>query len=66
MSKKVHFDIGGMSCIHCEKTIEKALKAEKGVLGASTSYEKGTADITYNENLISEKQIVRIIESLDY
>lgn len=66
MSKKIQLDIGGMSCIHCEKTIEEALKAKKGVLGVSASYINGTAVISYNENQISEREIVRVIESLDY
>lgn len=37
MNKKVHMNIGGMTCIHCQNTIEKTLKNAKGVIKASSA-----------------------------
>ena len=44
-------DIGGMSCIHCQNTIEKALNEAVGVKKAKVSYSMGTADIEFLHTL---------------
>ncbi len=49
MSRKTHFDIGGMTCISCQNKIHKALRKTKGVVSVSVSYSEGTADIEYDE-----------------
>ena len=66
MSKKIHFDIGGMSCIHCQNKIEKALRSTKGVTKAAVSYRKGTADVEYDEGRTNADMLVKVIENLDY
>lgn len=66
MSKKIHFDIGGMTCINCQNKIQKALKNTKGVVSAVVSYSSGTADIEYDETKTSVEKLVRVVENLDY
>lgn len=66
MQKKIHIDIGGMSCIHCQNTIEKALNEAVGVKKAKVSYSKGTADIEFDDEKTNIKNLKRIIEKLDY
>jgi copper ion binding protein len=58
--------IKGMSCISCETKIEKRLNELKGVAKAKVSYKTGKAELTYNSSLISQDQIEKEIEKLDY
>lgn len=64
--KSIHLNIGGMTCVNCQNKIKKTLKEHKGITKVRVSYNKASADIVYNEELISRKEIVNIIESLDY
>ncbi|MBR1854187.1 MAG: sulfite exporter TauE/SafE family protein [Lachnospiraceae bacterium] len=66
MSKTIHLNIGGMTCVNCQDKIEKTLKSTEGVISAGVSYNNGTANIAYNEEKISLKRIVSVIEGLDY
>lgn len=66
MSKRIHLNIGGMTCINCQHKIEKSLNKKDGVIHASVSFSKGTADIEYDENMVSVKSIIKTIEDLDY
>ncbi|QIB69676.1 heavy metal transporter [Aminipila butyrica] len=58
--------IGGMTCINCQNKIERKLRNIAGVTAAKVSYSTGTADVTYDVDLISLKTIVAAIEKLDY
>lgn len=58
--------IDGMTCVSCENRIERKLHGTKGITNAKVSYSSGTANITYDENLISNEKIIAIIEQLDY
>jgi len=58
------FKIKGMHCNSCAQLIEKELKDK--VNSVSASYAKGQAVIDFNENKISEKQIVDAIQKLGY
>ncbi|MDO4170483.1 MAG: sulfite exporter TauE/SafE family protein [Lachnospiraceae bacterium] len=64
--KRIQFCIGGMTCINCQNKIEKVLKHTEGILRASVSYSKGTADIAYDEKRITLDEIVTVIENLEY
>lgn len=66
MSKKTHMNIGGMTCIHCQNTIEKALKNTKGVIKASVSYKRGIADIEYDDSVTNVNKLAKVIENEDY
>ena len=66
MNKKIHMNIGGMTCINCQERIEHGLHATKGVIEASVSFSKGTADVLYEDSQISREEIVKVIEDLDY
>lgn len=61
-----HLYIGGMTCVNCQNKIEKKLSATAGIEKVKVSYSKGTADITYDPDLISWKDIETLIEKLDY
>ncbi len=58
--------IGGMTCVSCQNKIEKKLRNTAGVQSASVSYNAGTADVTYDTDIISLRDIISVIERLDY
>ena len=66
MSKRIHLNIGGMTCINCQNKIENGLKYTEEVTEAAVSFSKGTADVEYDEKRISKDDIIKVIENLDY
>lgn len=58
--------IGGMTCINCQNIIERKLKSAAGVKAAKVDYTAGTAEISYDNDIISLKDISAIVEKLDY
>ncbi|MDR0822719.1 MAG: heavy-metal-associated domain-containing protein, partial [Endomicrobium sp.] len=58
--------IGGMTCINCQKLIEKALKNTDGINSAKVSYKDSKAVIVYDGAIISFKEISAVIEKLNY
>lgn len=58
--------IGGMSCINCQNKIAYKLRNTAGIQEAAVSYYTGFADITYDSDVIAQKDIQAIIEKLDY
>ena len=65
-NRQITLRIGGMTCIHCQTKIENQLRSTKGIVKVSVRYTKGTADITYNTDKLSLRDIKRIITKLDY
>jgi len=63
---KTTFYISGMTCPHCQDTIEKGLRKAKGVQGVAVSYARGTAIISYDEKAISMERISSIVDELGY
>ena len=69
MEKKggqIPLSIGGMTCVNCQTTIEKALKHTEGVLDASVRYRNGSAEIVCDAEQISVQDMASVIEKLDY
>ena len=58
--------IGGMTCVSCRNKIEKKLRNTAGVKQVKVSYNTGTADITFDSDIISLEEISEIIERLNY
>ncbi|MDR3051370.1 MAG: sulfite exporter TauE/SafE family protein, partial [Oscillospiraceae bacterium] len=58
--------IGGMTCVNCQNKIEKKLRNTAGIKSAQVSYSAGTADISYDTDIISLRDIAAVIEKLDY
>lgn len=64
--KKKRLRIDGMTCTNCQNKIERKLRNTAGIKQAKVSYNSGTADITYDTDIISLKDISEIIEKLGY
>lgn len=58
--------IGGMTCVNCQNKIEQKLRGTAGIVKVRVNYNTGTADVTYDTDIISLRDIVRVIEALDY
>ncbi|MDR0874969.1 MAG: sulfite exporter TauE/SafE family protein [Clostridiales Family XIII bacterium] len=65
-AKPAKLRIGGMTCISCQRRIEKKLRGTAGVKSATVSYRAGTASVTYDPDLVSLKDISAAIQQLDY
>lgn len=62
----VSFLIGGMTCVNCQNTIERALGQVPGVRCVHVSYTKGTADIEYNPKKCSLQDLEKVIQGRGY
>jgi uncharacterized protein len=62
----IRLSIGGMSCAHCEQTIEKGLLKLGGVETVAASFGKGTADVVFDADRVSRLQIEETVASLGY
>lgn len=58
--------IVGMTCVNCQNKIEHKLKNTAGIQEVTVSYNTGFADIAYDSDMITLKDIRTIIEKLDY
>ena len=58
--------INGMTCINCQKRIENCLRKRVEIKEAEVSYETGMAEILYDADKITLKEIIRIINDLGY
>lgn len=60
------FSISGMTCVHCQNTIEKTLKGTKGIKSVKVSFSTSLATVVFDSNVIYFSKIKKIIENLDY
>ncbi|NOY35440.1 MAG: HAD-IC family P-type ATPase, partial [bacterium] len=65
MIKKT-FKIRGMHCAGCVRTIEKALLKTAGIHSASVNFATEAALIEFDENVISEREIAKIVKEIGY
>jgi Cu2+-exporting ATPase len=63
---KKKFQIKGMHCVGCAMTVDEALEALPGVDSASTSYAKQVVEVVYNDQQVTEKQIVDAVKQAGY
>ena len=57
--------IEGMMCPHCEATVKKALEALDGVSSAEVSHEKGTAVVSFSQD-VADDVLTKAVEDKDY
>lgn len=64
--KKIIFKIEGMHCVSCAFDIDGVLEETKGVKKAQTNYAKAEVIIEFDEDLLSEKHIIAVIQKVGY
>ena len=62
--KKGQITVEGMHCMSCARRVEGILEDE-GVT-AKVNFEKGKAEIAYDESKISLNQIIKVVRSEGY
>lgn len=60
------FKIVGMHCVSCAINIDFDLEDLNGVTTAKTNYAKQMCEVTYEENIISDKDIISQINKTGY
>ena len=64
-SKKIAFDISGMTCeIGCAKIIQSKLSKKKGIMSAKVIFKDSTGLVEYNERMISKEEISALVNGI--
>jgi Cu+-exporting ATPase len=64
--EKITLQMGGMSCINCAKSIEKALKNREGVYNATVNFATEKLTVEYNPEQISVGGIKKAVQDVGY
>lgn len=65
MTRK-RLQIKGMHCVGCAMTVDGALEDLPGVKSASTNYARQTTDVEYDEQKVTEAQLIAAVEQAGY
>jgi len=60
------FTVPEMSCGHCKAAVEGELSKLSGVERSNADLEKGTVEVSYDEDRVSEEQLKGAIEYAGY
>lgn len=63
---KMKFKISGMHCTSCAMNIDGELEDTQGVKSSNTNYAKSQTEVEFDEDKISDKQIIGIIQKTGY
>ena len=66
INDKIILKIGGMTCVNCVKTIEKALKKLDGIIDATVNLSAEKAYATYNSKTVTISEMKKAIEDAGY
>ncbi|MCX7770601.1 MAG: heavy metal translocating P-type ATPase [Proteobacteria bacterium] len=65
-TKSVVVKIGGLHCASCVSKLENSLKSQLGILEANVNLATNKAFITFDENILDEQKIRKIITETGY
>jgi Cu+-exporting ATPase len=66
MPQLARFNIGGMHCAACPRTIEKALNRVPGIAAAHVDFGTRVAEVVYEPDRLAPDRIVALVASLGY
>ena len=58
--------VEGMTCTHCQATVEEGLKGLAGVSSASANFQSGEARVAFDPEQIQEEAIREKVRALGY
>lgn len=64
VSKK--YNVNGMTCNGCAGTVNNIIKMQKGVTAVDVQYPENTAEVTFDESMISEEKIKEVVQMMGY
>lgn len=59
-------DVKGMTCGHCESSVKGALKGLNGVTNVEVNLSTGKADVTYDNEQVTVKNMRDAVEEQGY
>jgi len=63
---KVILKVTGMTCGHCQKTVEKALAGVPGVFGAVVDLVDGSAEVDYDDDAATIEELTGAVVKAGY
>jgi copper chaperone len=60
------FNVEGMSCGHCKAAVEDELGKLPGVERSNADFEKGTVEVSYDENRVAVADIEAAVDEAGY
>ena len=64
--ENITIKIGGMHCVRCSESLQKALNNSGGIISANVSFASEKANIVYDSNVISYKEICKIVKNVGF
>lgn len=64
--KTTRLKVAGMTCGHCVKTVEGALRNQDGVRSATVHLDAGAAEVEYEEGRVSPEQLTAVVREEGY
>lgn len=58
--------VTGMTCGHCQKTVEQALKGVTGVYSAVVDLQDGEAEVDFDDDTVTAGTLVAAVEKAGY
>jgi copper chaperone CopZ len=58
--------VTGMSCGHCQKTVEQALKGVSGVYSAVVDLQDGEAEVDFDDDTVTAGTLLAAVERAGY
>lgn len=63
---KKKFQIQGMHCVSCAMSVDNAIEDLPGVKSATTQYARQVSEVEYDEQQVTEAQIIAAIREAGY
>jgi len=63
---KLTLKITGMTCGHCQKTVEQALAKVSGVYGAVVDLQNATAEVDYDDDTATLDELTEAVAKAGY
>lgn len=64
--KKEQFELAGMGCMNCSKTIQSTLSNLDGVNEANVDYENKVAHVAYDEQVVTKENLQTAVSDAGY
>ena len=58
--------IQGMTCINCVNKVEASLRTVNGVTDVSVNQKKGLAKVTYDDSIVTDKDLIRAVVDVGF
>jgi len=64
--KTTRLKVTGMTCGHCVRAVEKALRNQPGVRNATVDLGAGAAEVEYDESAVAPEQLIAAVGEEGY